>query len=607
MPQHVSSVRLQLRYLIFIMIGVAAAVAAISLSLLYDAAFDEQKARLVEAAQSQARLIEAVARFDVSHVGADHPGGAAEATLSQVIEAHKKYKGFGKTGEFTLARRDAEQIIFLLSHRHYDLDTPKPVPWRGAWAVPMRRALQGLSGTVVGLDYRGVIVLAAHEPVAEIDAGIVAKIDLVEIRMPFFKAGATSIVGALIVLGLGIMLFRSAGAPLVARAQAEEALRAAKEQLSIAVESFSDGFSLFDANDRLVLVNSAMLKSIPAGVDKDIVGLTFDEILNNYVAADYYHSDSASHQRLIDERLRYFRSGEIFEYRTTQGEWFEVKEYETVDGGVAMVRNNISARKIAEERLSQLNVELEARVEARTQELQAAHLELLQKEKLTTLGLLTATVSHELRNPLGAIRTSAYLLQQKSEDDDPQVTAALERIERNILRCDSIIDELLDYTRVRPNEFQAVVLDDWLDGVLDDQIVADGVKVVRDFECAGALVLVDRDLLRRVVINLYDNALQAMTDMAGVEALAMRVLTVRSRLHGDDIDIAICDTGVGVADDDREKIFEPMFSTKSFGVGLGLAVVRKIVEQHEGTVDIRPNTDGPGTTVVLRLPLAVQH
>ena len=173
--------------LILIMTSVSLVAAGIAIVLLYRAALDESRQRLVETARSQARLIEAVARFDRVW-SVDYPEGWVSATLGQVTDAHERYEGFGKTGEFTLARRDKDSIIFLLSHRHADLESPKPVPFESELSEPMRRALLGQSGTVIGLDYRGTRVVAAHEPVAELNLGIVAKIDIAEVRAPFIKA-----------------------------------------------------------------------------------------------------------------------------------------------------------------------------------------------------------------------------------------------------------------------------------------------------------------------------------------------------------------------------------------------------------------------------------
>ena len=113
--------------LIVIMSVIVLVVESIAVGILYHTAFEEERARLVETAKSQARLIEAVARFDKQY-SRNYPYGPRQATLSQIKDAHAKYRGFGETGEFTLSKKEGDQIIFILNHRHYDLDNPKPVP-----------------------------------------------------------------------------------------------------------------------------------------------------------------------------------------------------------------------------------------------------------------------------------------------------------------------------------------------------------------------------------------------------------------------------------------------------------------------------------------------
>jgi len=189
-------------------------VESVTIGMLYSAALREEEARLEETVQSQARLIEAIARFDEEY-SKDYPQGTTAATLSQIVDAHNQYQGFGETGEFTLSRKEGDQIVFLVSHRHYDLENPKPVPFDSHLAEPMRLALSGRSGIVVGPDYRGRTVLAAYEPVQELDLGIVAKIDLAEIRAPFIRAGAISGLIALATLFLGAALFFRVTNPLI--------------------------------------------------------------------------------------------------------------------------------------------------------------------------------------------------------------------------------------------------------------------------------------------------------------------------------------------------------------------------------------------------------
>jgi hypothetical protein len=210
------SERKRILLLISIMATVSLTIGGIAILLLYRTALEEEKARLVETAQSQARLIEAVTRFD-STWSRNYPGGSEQATLSQISDAHGRYKGFGDTGEFTLAKRHGRNISFLLRHRHSTLDTPEPIQFASKLAEPMRRALSGQSGAVVALDYSGEEVLAAHEPVAELDLGIVAKIDMTEVRTPFLIAGAIAgSIGLLVVLA-GATLFVRVSNPMIRR------------------------------------------------------------------------------------------------------------------------------------------------------------------------------------------------------------------------------------------------------------------------------------------------------------------------------------------------------------------------------------------------------
>ena len=193
-------------------------VESITIGILYMTAIEQGELLLVEKAKSQARLIEAIARSD-KLTYKDDPAKARKATLKKIRDAHSHYRGFGETGEITLSEKENNQIVFLLSHRHYDLNEPKPVPWDSELAEPMRQALSGKSGTIVGLDYRGEKVLAAYEPVGELNLGIVAKVDLAEIRAPFIRAGLLSGTLAIFIIALGVGLFFKITNPLLKRLQ----------------------------------------------------------------------------------------------------------------------------------------------------------------------------------------------------------------------------------------------------------------------------------------------------------------------------------------------------------------------------------------------------
>ena len=191
--------RQRLFLLIAIMMVVAIGVAGIAIRVLYSSALEKTGDRLVETVQTQAALLEEMAQFNAEHNIADTPMGVFAATLGQT--------GFGETGEFTLAEREGEMIVFLLRQRHYDLEHPAPVPFSWKRVEPMQRALSGESGTAIGLDYRGEEVLAAYEPIRLFDMGIVAQIDLEEIRAPFIRAGKIAGGVTLVLISLGALLF----------------------------------------------------------------------------------------------------------------------------------------------------------------------------------------------------------------------------------------------------------------------------------------------------------------------------------------------------------------------------------------------------------------
>jgi hypothetical protein len=202
--------------LILIMVVIVLGVEVIAITMLYRTAFKEQTDDLRDIVVSQARLIEAIARFD-SRYSKTYPAGANEATLSQIIDAHKNYKGFGQTGEFTLAKRQGDDIVFILNQRHNNLQNPQPIPFNSRLAEPMRQALSGHSGTIVGLDYRGEQVLAAFEPVALLNLGIVAKVDMAEVRAPFIKTGLICGLFGVIAIIIGTIIFIKVTEPLIVK------------------------------------------------------------------------------------------------------------------------------------------------------------------------------------------------------------------------------------------------------------------------------------------------------------------------------------------------------------------------------------------------------
>lgn len=235
----------------------------------------------------------------------------------------------------------------------------------------------------------------------------------------------------------------------------------------------------------------------------------------------------------------------------------------------------------------------------RTGELEAAQETLVQQERLATLGELTATVSHELRNPLAAIRSSLHLAIQKTKDLELGIDRSLVRAERNVVRCDSIITDLLGYASEPVCEQEQIAGDDWLKATLVELDVLENVELVKRFNAPEAQLVGAPERIRQAVVNIVENAVQAL---AGMPEEQTRVLTVRTGVQGESYTMTFEDNGPGMDPEMIAKAFEPLFSTKSYGCGLGLATARKIIERHDGTIDFESEI-GSGTKVSINLPV----
>ena len=229
------------------------------------------------------------------------------------------------------------------------------------------------------------------------------------------------------------------------------------------------------------------------------------------------------------------------------------------------------------------------------------HEEFQRSGKLMQLGQLTAMVAHEIRNPLGAIRTANFVLERKLKGQVDGVEPQLERINVSIRRCDKIITELLDFSRKKTIKTAALPVDSWLAETIEEitKNLPAQTQVSSELSLGSLVATFDPDQMRQVVINLLSNAAEAMGEKikSGTAELGYQPrIDVKSRQDGKLVQIIVSDNGPGIERKNIKRVREPLFTTKSFGVGLGISAIEKILQDHHGHLGIE-SAPGAGATM----------
>jgi signal transduction histidine kinase len=229
---------------------------------------------------------------------------------------------------------------------------------------------------------------------------------------------------------------------------------------------------------------------------------------------------------------------------------------------------------------------------------QAEYMARLQRsERLAAIGQVAAGIAHELRNPLNVVKTSVYYLLNARNPTPAKTAEHLQRIERHVGAADGVITALSNFAKLPLPNLRPLALGDCLREALALNPVPENVEVVLDYPPALPPVLGDPDQLLIVFGNLVRNAREAMPQGGR--------LSLAARLVDGGVEVAVGDTGVGISPENLGRVMEPLFSTKARGLGLGLAIVRAILEKNRGSLRVA-STLGQGTTFTVRLPAAVE-
>jgi PAS domain S-box-containing protein len=387
---------------------------------------------------------------------------------------------------------------------------------------------------------------------------------------------------------------------LVERKRAEEIMERLRRELAMILESAGEGICTMDTDGNHVMVNPSAARMFGYEAE-EMVGRD-SHGLWHYAKADgspYPEKECPINATMRDGVVRRNES-EVFwrkggasfpvEYVSTP-----IRSNGAITGTVVVFRD-ITERKQMEEKVRKLNEELELKVQQRTRQLLDAQEELVRKEKLAVLGQVAGSVGHELRNPLGVMNNAVYFLQTVLADADDSVKEYLEIIKGEIAVSDRIVGDLLDSVRTKPPQPEVVGVAALVEQTLRKLSIPASIALELDIPGTLPPLRVDALQIHQVLRNLISNGVEAMPDGGTLE--------IRAAENPDGtVTVGVRDTGIGMTPEQLGHLFQPLFTTKARGIGLGLVVVRNLTQANGGTVNVESEA-GKGTVFAVTLPVA---
>ena len=503
-----------------------------------------------------------------------------EQTIKPVLN---QLKGFGQSGEFVVGLNDGQNIRFLSSFRFETDQSNKVIPLTSEIAEPMRHALANKVGWVRGLDYRSEMVIAAYTPVGNYPLGLVAKLDASEIQQPFIVSAikASVLAFALILLG-GILI-------IYMLKPAMKEIEQGQANLLLLIKSAPD--AMIVVNNQGYIVNTNEKFTDVFGYQEDEI---VDQLLEVLIPPDLREKHRTHLQSyLANPTSRDMASGIPLHGLTKSGHQFpaeiSLSPIKTNDETlvVAAIRD-ITDRKNLQEQF-------------------------LQSQKMEALGKLTGGIAHDFNNLLAIIIGYSQMLQLPDKTTGNEAVAKYaNQISAAGNRGASLVKRLLAFSKKQSIEPEVVDINKSLleHQEMFEKALTARIPLIYDLSHFSWHSLVDTHELVDAILNMVLNAKMAMEEKAGENTLTIKTKTIKlshkdsSALNipeGDYMEISIIDTGRGMPEDVVQKIFEPFYTTKEEGTGLGLSQVFGFVSRAGGAVKAFSELN-QGSQFVLYLP-----
>jgi len=376
--------------------------------------------------------------------------------------------------------------------------------------------------------------------------------------------------------------------------QIEEKMEYQKNLFDALMDNMPDSIYFKDTQSRFVRVSKVSCAGMGIKNPDEAVGMTDFDWAPKELAEQYYVDD----QTVMKTGMPIIGKEEVSISKVGK-KWYSATKVPIRDKkgnviGLVGISRDITKLKETEEALRHYSLHLEEIVEERTRKLREA-------QRLATIGETAAMVGHDLRNPLQAIAAVPYLVEKALQTLPKQVEEAIKKssiptfmnmLQEQTLYMNKIVSDLQDYARPVKLNLKETNLYSMLEDVLSTVNVAENIEVSIEI-ARDMLAVFDPHLLRRVFTNLINNAVQAMPEGGK--------LTIRATQNGDGVCISFQDTGVGIPEENLSKIFQPLFTTKAKGQGLGLPVCKRIMEAHGGKITVTSKLH-VGSTFTVHIP-----
>ena len=380
------------------------------------------------------------------------------------------------------------------------------------------------------------------------------------------------------------------------RKKAEDALKSSEKHYRSLFVNMEEGFSF----------NKIVYDEVGKAVDfvvleankvfEDTTGLKREKVIGKRLSEAYARAyEDLGFQNVFQVFAKVAETGksERFElYSRSMGKWLVGLVYSPMKGYFAVLDEDVTQRKQTEKKLDEYRESLEKLVEERTKQLKDS-------ERLAAIGATAGMVGHDIRNPLQAITSDVYLAKTDlasipESEEKKNVQESLVEIERNVSYINKIVADLQDFARPIAPKLEETDLEKIIHSALANTTIPENVVVNLSIEKGFPKLKVDPAYMQRMIANLSNNAIQAMPNGG--------TLIIKADQKDQKVIISVADTGSGIPESVRNKIFTPLVTTKAKGQGFGLSVVKRFTEGMGGTVSFESEV-GKGTKFTIELPI----